>query len=116
MRPIILKSLTPQINPSLIDPLNDIYAKEVYSILDHPEIIFFRRMEAIKTTQNVAKAKRTVITITLNSVPFCKVEQTGKYTYIYNPELDNETSPRLKQMFIDRGFTVKLRYGVARPF
>lgn len=97
---------TPQINPSLIDPLLSIYAKEEYSILNHPEIIFYKRMEAIKKTQHVAKTKHTEIVILLNGTPFCQVHQDGSYTYIYNPDMDNESSPWLKEFFVERGYAI----------
>jgi len=82
------------------------FGLELYTILGHKDIFFYRRVEAILKTKEVAKAKGTTIVMLLNGSPFIEFKPTGKYSYVYNPANDKKTAPYLKQLFIQKGYTI----------
>jgi hypothetical protein len=96
--------MRPRINPACINSKHHVYSPELYTIQGNPSIFFYRREEAIKKTAKVASEKDTVIVILLNGNRFVKVKQDGSCTWVYNPEMDFVTAPKLKQFFIQRGF------------
>lgn len=85
---------------------NNIYGREVYTIAGHKEIFFYRRVEAIKKTIEVAVKKKRQITMLLNNTPFCQFDSKGKYEYIYDASKDKLSSPELKQLFRDKGIAI----------
>lgn len=82
------------------------YGKELYTILGHKDIFFFRRVDAVLKTKEVAVSKGTSITMLLNGTPFCEFQPTGQYTYVYDPSKDKKSSPALKQLFIQKGLVL----------
>lgn len=82
------------------------YGKELYTILGHKDIFFYRRVEAVLKTKDVAKAKGTCITLLLNGTPFCVFQSNGSYKYVYDPSKDKKSSPALKQLFIDKRIAI----------
>lgn len=82
------------------------YGKELYTILGHKDIFFYRRVEAVLKTKEVAIAKGTFIILMLNGTPFCQFEPNGSYKYVYDPTKDKKSSPALKQLFIQKRIAI----------
>jgi hypothetical protein len=97
--------MRPRINTTKTAPVSQ-YGSEVYTIKGHREIFFYKRVEAILRTKEVAIQKRTTITMLLNGVEFAIFNKYGNYTYVYDPSKDKESSPELKQLFISKGIAV----------
>lgn len=98
--------MRPRINTPTPLISGPVFSSEVYTIHGHKDIFFYRRVEAILKTKEVAKAKQTTIVMLLNGTPFIEFKPTGKYSYIYNPNNDKKTDPYLKQLFIQKGYTI----------
>lgn len=101
--------MRPRINPACLDVHRKVFCREVYTIQGRPDE-YFHRKELVDRTKEIAIRKQTVIVILMNGYRFFKIHKDGFVEKLYNPALDNKTSPSLKRFFIEKDL-VMAHYG-----